>query len=209
MGAMVPKVGPSGQEPSGPRSSQPVELVALDGYADGLRARDPEAIAACYEALHVPLFRYLMGQCSNRALAEDLVMLTFEELLQHGHRIRGGGEAIRAWVFRAAKNNLIDERRKRTRRGDVPLSDEEAERHVSNELGPEEAALNAIGDRQLQAALARLSPDQREVLNLRFGAGLSGPETAKVTGRSLNAVKSLQHRALGTLSKLMGADVGH
>ncbi|MGH8909836.1 MAG: RNA polymerase sigma factor [Egibacteraceae bacterium] len=178
----------------------------LDRYADGLRARDPDAIAACYEALHVPLFRFLMSQCGDRALAEDLVMATFEELLRHGHGIRGGGDAIRAWVFRAARNNLIDDRRKARRRGDVPLSDEDAERHVVEGLGTEAAALNIVGDRQLQAALARLSPEQREVLALRFGAGLSGPETAKVTGRSLNAVKSLQHRALGTLSKLMGVD---
>jgi RNA polymerase sigma-70 factor (ECF subfamily) len=135
-------------------------------------------------------------------------MATFEELLQHGHRIRGGGDAIRAWIFRAARNNLIDERRKVARRGDQPLSDEAAERHMSNDIGPEEAALNAIGDRQLQAALARLSDEQREVIALRFGAGLSGPETAQVTGRSLNAVKSLQHRALASLSKLMGNGEG-
>ncbi len=203
---MVPKVGSSGQEPSGATRSRTMEAVVLDGHADGLRAGDPDAIAACYEALHIPLFRFLMGQCGNKAMAEDLVMLTFEELLQHGHRIRGGGDAIRAWVFRAARNNLIDERRKMTRRGDKPLSDEDVDRHVSDELGPEDAALNAVGDRQLKAALARLSDDQREVLGLRFGAGLSGPETAKATGRSLNAVKSLQHRALGTLSKLMGTD---
>jgi len=182
-----------------------MDAVVLDGHADGLRAGDPDAIAACYEALHLPLYRFLVGQCGNRTLAEDLVMATFEELLQHGHRIRGGGDAIRAWVFRAARNNLIDERRKMTRRGDVPLSDEVADRHMSSDMGPEEAALNAIGDRQLKAAIARLSDDQREVLSLRFGAGLSGPETAQVTGRSLNAVKSLQHRALASLSKLIAA----
>jgi RNA polymerase sigma-70 factor (ECF subfamily) len=201
---MVPQIGPSCPEPLGATFSQPMETLALDGYADGLRARDPDAVAACYEALHVPLYRFLVGQCGNRALAEDLVMATFEELLQHGHRIRGGGDAIRAWVFRAARNNLIDERRKTTRRGDVSLSDEDVERHASRDPGTEETALNAVGDRQLQAALAHLSDEQREVLALRFGAGLSGPETAQATGRSLNAVKSLQHRALGTLSKLLG-----
>jgi RNA polymerase sigma-70 factor (ECF subfamily) len=183
-----------------------MDVVTLDGHADGLRAGDPDAIAACYEALHQPLFRFLVAQCRSPQLAEDLVMATFEELLQHGHRIRGGGDAIRAWVFRAARNNLYDEHRKIKRRGDVPLSDEAAERHVSTDLGPEDAALNSLGDRQLQAAIARLSDDQREVLSLRFGAGLSGPETAKVTGRSLNAVKSLQHRALASLSRLLGAD---
>lgn len=176
----------------------------LDGYADGVRARDPDAIAGCYVALHEPLYRFLMGQCRNRALAEDLVEQTFEELIRHGDRIRGGGDAIRAWVFRAARNNLIDERRKVGRRGDVPLGDD-AERYVAGDPGPEERALDAIGDPQLQAAIARLSDDQREVIALRFGAGLSGPETAKATGKTTNAVKSLQHRALATLAKFMGA----
>jgi RNA polymerase sigma-70 factor (ECF subfamily) len=190
-------------------SGRPVERSVLDAYADGLRAGDPDAIAACYEALHVPLYRFLMGQCGDRTLAEDLVMATFEELLRHGHRIRGGGDAIRAWVFRAARNNLIDERRKTARRGDVPWRDEDAERRMSVMLGTEDEALNLVGDRQLQAALAQLSEDQREIIGLRFGAGLSGPETAKVTGRSLGAVKSLQHRALGMLAKLLGAGSPH
>lgn len=178
----------------------------LDGYVDGVRARDPDAIAVCYEELANPLLRFLIGQCGDRVLAEDLVEATFVELLEHGHRIRGDGEAIRAWLFRAARNNLIDERRKLGRRANVPLSDEEAERHLATGPGPEEAALNAIGDRQLKAALARLSDEQREVIALRFGADLSGPETAQVTGRSTNAVKSLQHRALATLAKILGAN---
>lgn len=183
-----------------------MDSVVLDGYADGVRARDPDAIAACYMELHQPLYRFLVGQCGDRFLAEDLVLQTFEEFIRNGDRIRGGGDAIRAWVFRAARNNLIDERRKVSRRGDVPLGDEAAERYPAVDPGPEESALDAIGDRQLQAAVARLSEDQREVISLRFGAGLSGPETAKVTGKTTNAVKSLQHRALATLSKLMDAD---
>jgi RNA polymerase sigma-70 factor (ECF subfamily) len=183
-----------------------MEGVVLDSYADGVRARDPDAIAACYTALHEPLYRFLMGQCRDRFLAEDLVVQTFEELIRHGDRIRGGGDAIRAWLFRAARNNLIDERRKVGRRGDVPLGDETAERYVAADPGPEKCALDAIGDRQLQAAITRLSDDQREVISLRFGAGLSGPETAKVTGKTTNAVKSLQHRALATLAKFMSAD---
>jgi RNA polymerase sigma-70 factor (ECF subfamily) len=180
-------------------------VMVLDGYAEGVRARDPDAIAACYTVLHEPLYRFLMGQCGDRFLAEDLVLQTFEELIRHGDRIRGGGDAIRAWVFRAARNNLIDERRKARRRGDVPLSDEAAERYIAGGPGPEEHALDAIGDRRLQAGIARLSDDQREIISLRFGAGLSGPETAQVTGKTTNAVKSLQHRALATLAKFMGA----
>lgn len=179
--------------------------MVLDSHADGVRARDPDAIAACYSALHEPLYRFLMGQCGDRFLAEDLVLQTFEELIRHGDRIRGGGEAIRAWLFRAARNNLIDERRKVGRRGDVPLGDD-AERYAAGGPGTEDRALDAIGDRQLQAAIERLSYDQREVISLRFGAGLSGPETAKVTGKTTNAVKSLQHRALATLGKFLGAD---
>ncbi|MGH8886554.1 MAG: RNA polymerase sigma factor [Egibacteraceae bacterium] len=182
-----------------------MEPAVLDGYADGVRARDPDAIAACYTELHEPLLRYLVGQCGDRYLAEDLVVQTFEEFIRHGDRIRGGGDAIRAWVYRAARNNLIDEKRKVRRHGDVPLGDEAGERYPARDPGPEALALDAIGDRQLQAAMERLSDDQREIIALRFGAGLSGPETAEVTGKTINAVKSLQHRALAALARLLGA----
>ena len=54
------------------------------------------------------------------------------------------------------------------------------------------------------AALRELSPDQREVLLLRMGAGLSAPEVAETLGKTIGAVKALQHRGLASLARVLG-----
>lgn len=177
-----------------------------DDVTVGIRSRDPEAFAACYEALAQPLFRYLLGQCRDRGLAEDLVEATFLELIEAAPRLRGGAGAVRAWLYRAARNNLLDAQRKTRRRGDVPLDERAAAAHPDGNPGPEEQALAAARDLVVQRALVHLSDDQREVLLLRFGAGLTGPEVARVTGRTLGSVKALQHRGLAALARVLGSD---
>lgn len=177
-----------------------------DALAEGVRTRDPDALAWCYESLADPLFRYVRGLCGDPTLAEDLVEETFLELVEYAPAITGGLGGIRAWLFRAARNNLIDAKRKSTRRGDLPLDERMAARRPDLDPGPEARALLNEREAVLHTAMASLSPDQREVLMLRFAGGLSGPEVAAATGRTVGAVKSLQHRGLAALAKLLGTD---
>lgn len=182
-----------------------MEPLLPDAVVLGIRDRDPDAVAACYEALATPLYRYLVGLCGDRTLAEDLVEATFVELIEYAPSLTGGGGAVRAWLFRAGKNNLLDARRKELRRGDRPLDDAVAERPAP-EPGPEQVALAAARDAVVRTALAELSPDQREVLLLRFAGDFTGPEVAALTGRTLGAVKALQHRGLAALARVLGTD---
>lgn len=177
-----------------------------DDVIDGVGRRDPDALGACYEVLADPLFRYVRGLCGDARLAEDMVEETFLELVQAAPRITGGMGGLRAWLYRAARNNLIDVKRKQARRGDVPLDMDQATLRPDLSPGPEAAAV--LGERHdvLWAALAQVSEDQREVLILRFVSGLSGPEVAEATGRTVGAVKSLQHRGLAALARLLGTD---
>lgn len=176
-----------------------------DAVVTGIRERDPDAVAACYEALATPLYRYLVGLCGDRTLAEDLVEATFVELIEYAPTLTGGPGAVRAWLFRAGKNNLLDVRRKELRHGDVPL-DQSANDRPAPGPGPEQIALTGERDGVVRAALAQLSPDQREVLLLRFAGDLTGPEVAELTGRTLGAVKALQHRGLAALARVLGTD---
>ena len=180
-----------------------MEPVLPEGTLDGLRRRDPDAIAACYEAFAEPLYRYLRSACSDRSLAEDLVEATFVELVEAAPALVGGPPAVRAWLFRAGRHNLLDEVRKQRRRGDVPLDAEAAERRPAPDAGPEQRAVEAELAGLLREAVAALSPDQREVIALRFFADLSGPEVAAVTGRRVGAVKALQHRAVRALERIL------
>ncbi|HWH33646.1 MAG TPA: RNA polymerase sigma factor [Egibacteraceae bacterium] len=182
------------------------EPVFTDALAQGVRTRDPDALAWCYEALADALFRYVRGLCGDPVLAEDLVEETFLELVEYAPALTGGLGGLRAWLFRAARNNLIDARRKSARRGDVPWEDDFATQRPDSDPGPELQTLHRERGAVLETALAQLSEDQREVVLLRFLSGLSGPEVAAATGRSVGAVKSLQHRGLAALARVLGTD---
>jgi RNA polymerase sigma factor (sigma-70 family) len=99
-------------------------------------------------------------------------------------------EAIRRWVFTIARNRMTDAARRARRR---PRSSAAEVPDRASPLRPEPI------DPELLAALAQLTPDQREVLALRFVADLPLEDVARLTKRSVGATKSLQHRALENL----------
>ena len=109
-----------------------------------------------------------------------------------GGRFSGDEVALRRWVFSIAHNRAMDAHRRRTRRAAATPPPDPAPVTVQHD--------DPI-DPTLVAALATLSPDQREVLVLRFVADLPLEAVAKVTGRRVGAVKALQHRGLENLRK--------
>lgn len=177
-----------------------------DDVVARIHARDPDALARCYEVLAPALYRFLLARCHHPALAEDMVEATFLELVEYAPALRGGVDGLRAWLFRAARNNLLDEQRKATRRGDVALDERRAATRAAPEPGPEERLIAGERAAVVRAALAKLSVDQQEVLSLRFAAELTSREIAEITGRSLGAVKALQHRGLAALGRILSAD---
>jgi RNA polymerase sigma-70 factor (ECF subfamily) len=127
---------------------------------------------------------------------EDLLGEVFLQVTRDRHRFEGDQDAFRRWVFTIAHHRLIDERRRMARRpvvSDAELPDLPATGDVAD----------MPTDPELLAALDQLSPDQREVVVLRFVADLSLEQVAAVTSRRVGAVKALQHRALTRLSRLM------
>jgi RNA polymerase sigma-70 factor (ECF subfamily) len=174
-----------------------------DEIAEGVKAGDPDAVGAVYVALADRLLGYLLARVRDRSTAEDLLEATFLELLQKGHGIRGGGAAIKVWLFRAAHFNALDHLRKVRRRGDELRADL-AEFDVADaEATPEEAAISADTARQVRAAMEALSDDQRQVLLLRYVAGLTAPEVATILKKTPGAVRSLQHRGERALARVL------
>lgn len=135
---------------------------------------------------------YLRGQ--GVPDADDVLSEVFLQVARSLPRFRGDDEHLRAWVFTIARNRIVDGHRRRSTRpalADTPV--------------PDRAAPNAAEavDPELVAALAQLTPDQREVVVLRFVADLSLEEVASLTGRTAGAVKSMQHRALAQLARIL------
>ncbi|MGH9275790.1 MAG: RNA polymerase sigma factor [Acidimicrobiales bacterium] len=135
---------------------------------------------------------YLRGR--GVADADDLLSEVFLQVARSLPRFRGDEDHLRAWVFTIARNRVVDGHRRRSTRpmlADVPVPERAAPAH-EDPVDPE-----------LLGALAQLTPDQREVVVLRFVADLPLEEVASITGRTEGAVKSMQHRALAQLARIL------
>ena len=181
-----------------------VSLTAADLV--GARRREPAAVARVYSAYAPALFRFFLAAVGDRPTAEDLTGDVFKSAIEDLPRFRGPVEALGGWLFRIARNDLSDYRRRQARNLVQPLDELLMEAGLAGgAMDPEELALDRVeGDRVL-AALRQLTSDQRQVLLLRLVADLTAPEVAGILNKSTDAVKALQHRGLASLARLLGA----
>lgn len=178
----------------------------LDDLVAGVRRGDRDAIAAVYLEV-APGFRgFLRRRVSHGEVADDLVEQTFIELIESGERFRGDGRALRAWLYRAARNNLADWGKRAERRSDHVLTPQRAAEIRDDGPDLDERVIATQMDPVLTAALAQLTAEQREVLELRLVAQLSITQVAEITGRTVGSVKLLQHRAVRRLRALLGEE---
>lgn len=164
--------------------------------------RDPGAWTAIYERFSGPIFRFLTHQVADRGVAEDLTAGVFLEAIEAAPRFAGDESALRAWLFRIARHNLIDHFRRTRRSRTRPIEetgDEELARAGAED--PEESALRNLERGRVLAAIDKLSADQREVVLLRLAGGLTSSEIAGLLGKTTGAVKALQHRAMRALAR--------
>ena len=140
----------------------------------------------------------------NRDDAEDLAGEVFLRALKSIGSFKDQGIPLGAWLFRIAHNLMVDHLRKSSKRKSVPLDEALQIRDSAN---PEEETLRKLQFAEVQQAAEHLTPAQREVVSLRFAGGLTCAEVAQVMGRSIGAVRELQHVALKSLRRLLSADV--
>jgi RNA polymerase sigma-70 factor (ECF subfamily) len=179
-----------------------VRLTAADLVA--ARRREPAAVTRVYTAYAPALFRFFMAAVGDRHQAEDLTGTTFVSAIEGLPRFYGPIEALGGWLFRIARHDLYDHRRSQARARIEPLEDHlpEAAR-VAGADDPEKLAIERLEGSRVLAAMRQLSDDQREVLLLRMGAGLTAPEVAETLGKTTGAVKALQHRGLASLARVL------
>jgi RNA polymerase sigma-70 factor (ECF subfamily) len=163
--------------------------------------RNPAAFAPLYQKYVRPIYGYCYQRLGTHELTEDATHQVFVKALAALPRYRA--DSFRGWLFTIAHNVVADAYR---RRPTMPL--DAAWDVPDSGWSPEDAALMADGGHRLQRLLAQLTPDQREVVELRL-AGLNGPEIAIVLGRRAGAVRATQLRAYRRLRELLteeGAD---
>jgi RNA polymerase sigma-70 factor (ECF subfamily) len=161
---------------------------------------DQAAFAEIYEQYSPLVYRFLRRRLDGsdeivEDLAEDVFVKVYEKLDRYVER----GLPFTAWLYRIAHNHLVDYLRGLPRLSAHSL-DEVAE---VPEIAAS-AAYSRVLDRQaLEPAMARLTPEQRRAIELRFMEGMSVAETSRAMGRSEEAVKKLQARALANLRRHM------
>ncbi len=163
-----------------------------------VKSGDAEAYGMLYEQYAEVIFRYVYSHLDNRLDAEDLTEEIFLRAWRALPKYDERGLPFSAFLFRIARNSLIDYYRQR--KAVQSIEDVELQ---SKEPGPEETVDVRIEDRNLRETIAKLREDYRNVLIFRFLSGLSPEETAQVMQRSVGAVRVLQHRALSALKDLM------
>lgn len=163
-----------------------------------LRSRDEEAWRALHEREFALLYRFAVGMGADPGLAEDAANEAFMRLVTALQRAKfASPTALRSWLLVVCRNYVRDQIRK-ARRGPDRLADTDAE--------PAAADPDLTTRTALMAALAQLPQLQREVVVLRFIAGLPTREIAAISGRGIEAVESLQHRALRSLRRALGPE---
>lgn len=184
-------------------------MASREGNLSEVLARaqggDQRAFDVIYNRFADPLFRYLYARCGDASQAEelhgDLWLRVVERLDGFRPPESGVDAAFAAWLYRIAYNLVIDSVRKRGGQS-MPLDVEIA----SGDPHPDERLMAADDTTALRAAIERLTPDQREVVVMRFFEERSNAEVAALTGRSEGAVKVMQHRALGSLARFLGVE---
>ena len=163
---------------------------------------DASSFAGLYERFYDKIFRYVLFKTGNTSDAEDITEEVFLRMLESINTFRWQGHPFSSWLFRIAHNLVVDYFRKKSRQKTTPLEEARALIGASSHDMDRDMDIKLSFERA-HRAMGGLTVLQREVLSLRFGAGLSIRETAESIGKKENAIKAAQHAAIKKLRTLL------
>ena len=164
---------------------------------------DREAFGALYERYVLRVYRHVYYLTNDPHMAEDLTAQTFLNALEAIHRYETRGVPFLAWLLRIAYNLTVNHKKVRSN-GNAPLP--ETVEVQGTQYSPEASCEAKLDGEQVWDGVRRLKGDQRQVIVMRFIDGLSYPDIAKVLGKSIGAVRVIQHRALCALRRRLEDD---
>ena len=172
------------------------------------RSGDTEALGLLMERHKEAVYGYLLRLTGRADAADDLFQEVFLKLVKNPSAC-GEGDKFRAWLFTVARNAAMDRFRRDAARREAPLEGEDgrpgpADLIASAEPGPAEAFYGKERERRIEAALASLSEDQREVFYLRHYSQLSFREIAELLKVPIGTVLARMSRAAARLREKLG-----
>lgn len=171
----------------------------LEQLLERARIFDQAALGEIYDEFSDALFAYAFKQVGDSQTAEDMVAETFKRFLIALERGGGPKEHLRAYLYRITHNLITDLYRR-----EPPPSLELDEERLVEKSGDPSGIISDLQEVDLvRRALKLLSPEQRQVIVLRFLEGWTSQEIAQVMEKSLGAVKALQHRGIAALQRIL------
>jgi RNA polymerase sigma-70 factor (ECF subfamily) len=163
------------------------------------RAFDEQALGQIYDAYFERLHRYAYRFVGDAESAQDIAAETLRRLLE---ALRDGRAPnhLGAWLYRVAHNLAMDQHRRRPAEGLVSL---EPDLDQADEADTEADSEQRLAQEKVRAALAQLTPEQQNVVVLKFMEGYSNAEVGALMNKPEGAIKSLQHRALVALKRAL------
>lgn len=161
--------------------------------------RDATAFAELYDKHVIRIYRHVYYLVSDATTAEDMTAQTFLKAWEAIDRYKERGAPFVAWLLRISHNLTVSYLRSKRDHSEL---DETFLDHKSRN-SPEEALAQSVDEKSMREAVMKLRDEQRQVIMLRFVEEMDYREVADIIGKSVPAVRVIQHRALGNLRKLM------
>jgi RNA polymerase sigma-70 factor, ECF subfamily len=174
------------------------QQAAVRALVERAQQGDRDALEELYLLHFDRIYSYLHMSVGNRHDAEDLTTQTFLKMLESIGRFKFQAAPFSAWLFRIAHNLAMDHFRAARR---WQPEEEVPEPPGNEEPSAEAQAFQSIGRQSMLELIEGLSPEQQQVLTLKFVFNFPNAEVATILGKTDGAIKSLQHRALVSLQK--------
>lgn len=165
----------------------------LEGLIQKAKKSNEDALSQLAKYIYARIYSYIYYRVNHREDTEDL---TSEVVLKTIRALRTQRGNFNAWMYKIAKNAIIDFYRRRGVRSEISLSE------ITQELPDDKTPVSEIvmTKEKLRKGLQILTEEQKRVIILKFIEGYTNPEIAKILGKSVGAVKLLQFRALKSLN---------
>ena len=159
---------------------------------------------ALYRSSRDDVYAYVLTLLHDRAAAEDVTALAFERAYRRRRTFDRHRGDERGWLFGIARNAALDELRRRRRTATLVVDPEDVSEDELVDDGDEDQVVRRAAVRE---ALAGLTPRERELIALKFHAGLTNAELASVLGVSESNAGTMLHRAVQKLRRAVNAPV--
>jgi RNA polymerase sigma-70 factor (ECF subfamily) len=180
-----------------------IDDAAIERLVTEAQQGDAWAFGMIFDHYHESIFRFIASRVQRPSDVEDLTQHVFVKALEALPRYESRGIPFGGWLFRLARNAVIDHVRTRHDHAELDSITEWAH----GDVGPEEIAVVRQELDSVRAALASLTDEQRETIELRFFAGLSAREAAEAMGKQEGTVRGLQFRAIAALRRQLGIEL--